>query len=47
MSKYKCQCGCGAVVETKGDKVPTCCGKPMKKVSDKTKTEKCCCDCCK
>lgn len=43
MEKYQCQCGCGAVVEVKGDKVPACCGKPMKKVGDKTKKDKCCC----
>ena len=47
MLKYIWQCGCGAIVEAKGDKVPTCCGKPMKKAGDKVEIKKCTCDCCK
>jgi len=46
MAKYKCLCGCGAVAEAKDDKVPTCCGKPMEKVGNETKEEKCGCSCC-
>lgn len=45
MAKYMCQCDCDAVIEVKdGDKVPQCCGKSMKKVSDdkSIKRSSCC-----
>ena len=47
MAKYKCQCDCDAIIEIKDSKkVPECCGKPMKKVSDDEKVSRKGCGCC-
>jgi hypothetical protein len=44
MTKWKCECACGFVVEA--DKAPVCCGKKMERVEDDAKATGCCCCTC-
>lgn len=44
MTYWKCECGCGNVVEA--EKAPKCCGKPMVKATKKESDAACGCCCC-